>query len=382
MIDSDVFSALTDLLYEAAIQPEKWPQFLRKLRSVLRGGVAALLSQDMQSNDVPLLVGDGHDPAFSQSYEQYYASKNLVVQGSFKKPPGSVSTLYELVDRQTFERSEYYNEWLHPQDLHFGFGAIVQRDNRVQTNLTLLRPKRSGNFTVAELELVRRLAPHGKRALAIRSMLNASHRQRRIADEIVVSQGVGMLLLTARGQAIYVNEEADRILRQVDGIQLMGGRLSVGTDRALARLWALINSAVSPDPSNIAVPGGAMVLRSRFGERLSVLVCPYRRLHSDFDLLHPAAMVFISRQQRANHALPAVLEQLYRLSPAEARLSAALMAGQTLAVYAGTAGISAETARGYLKGIFAKTGTSRQAELVSTLAADPILRLASRQPSE
>jgi hypothetical protein len=229
MIDPDVFSALTDLLYESAIQPEKWPQFLRKLRSVLRGGVAALLSQDMQSNDVPLLVGDGHDDAFSKSYEQYYASKNLVVQGSFKKPPGSVSTLYELVDRQTFERSEYYNDWLRPQDLHFGFGAIVQRDNRMQTNLTLLRSKRSGNLTVAELELVRRLAPHVKRALAIRSVLNASHRQQRITDEIVVSQGIGMLLLTGRGQVIYANEEADRILKQVDGRRILGVLLHSST---------------------------------------------------------------------------------------------------------------------------------------------------------
>ena len=37
--------------------------------------------------------------------------------------------------------------------------------------------------------------------------------------------------------------------------------------------------------------------------------------------------------------------------------------------------IAAETARGYLKSIFVKTGTGRQSALVAALLADPILRL-------
>lgn len=67
------------------------------------------------------------------------------------------------------------------------------------------------------------------------------------------------------------------------------------------------------------------------------------------------------------------------LSPAEARLAAALVAGRELPAYAEVAGITSETARGYLKSIFGKTGTSRQSALVAALLADPILRLAGRR---
>ena len=64
---------------------------------------------------------------------------------------------------------------------------------------------------------------------------------------------------------------------------------------------------------------------------------------------------------------PAVLQTLYGLTPSEARLAHALAARRKLADAARESGLSATTARTYLKKIFLKTGTSRQAQLVRLL---------------
>ena len=70
--------------------------------------------------------------------------------------------------------------------------------------------------------------------------------------------------------------------------------------------------------------------------------------------------------------LPAgVLTRLYGLTPAEARLAAALVAGQSLVDFATEAEITANTARWTLKQVFAKTDTHRQAELVRRLLTGP-----------
>ena len=58
------------------------------------------------------------------------------------------------------------------------------------------------------------------------------------------------------------------------------------------------------------------------------------------------------------------LETRFALSPAEVRLVAYLFAGASLRSSARALGIKYETARTYLKSVFEKTGTHRQAELV------------------
>jgi|SRR5262245_14327145 len=62
-----------------------------------------------------------------------------------------------------------------------------------------------------------------------------------------------------------------------------------------------------------------------------------------------------------------VLKTRFGLSPAEARLAVLLFGGASLRSCAMALGIQYETARSYLKSVFQKTGTHRQAELVLTV---------------
>jgi len=61
------------------------------------------------------------------------------------------------------------------------------------------------------------------------------------------------------------------------------------------------------------------------------------------------------------------LEGFFALTPVQARLVALLFAGASLRSCAEKLGIKYESARGYLKAVFEKTGTHRQAELVLTV---------------
>jgi DNA-binding CsgD family transcriptional regulator len=61
------------------------------------------------------------------------------------------------------------------------------------------------------------------------------------------------------------------------------------------------------------------------------------------------------------------MRRTFGLSPVQARLTSALMSGQTLKQSALQLGIAESTARQYLKVIFSKTGTRRQSELVRVI---------------
>jgi DNA-binding CsgD family transcriptional regulator len=68
--------------------------------------------------------------------------------------------------------------------------------------------------------------------------------------------------------------------------------------------------------------------------------------------------------------LPAdILQALFDLSPAEARVTRLLMEGKSVSLIAREAGVGENTVRAHLKSVFAKTGVNRQAELVRLLAS-------------
>lgn len=79
------------------------------------------------------------------------------------------------------------------------------------------------------------------------------------------------------------------------------------------------------------------------------------------------AILFLADPERAPALDAGVLEQVWGLTPAEARLAKALMQGKTVQDFARDGGVSLNTARTHLKRIFLKTGVRRQAELVRLL---------------
>ena len=79
-------------------------------------------------------------------------------------------------------------------------------------------------------------------------------------------------------------------------------------------------------------------------------------------------MIFVGDPDRRPTLPTDVLQQLWGLTPAEARLTAGLASGLDLKEAAEQLEIQTGTARQYLKRIFAKTDTHRQAELVVLVA--------------
>lgn len=81
-----------------------------------------------------------------------------------------------------------------------------------------------------------------------------------------------------------------------------------------------------------------------------------------------AAVIVFARLKRFSQPSAPLLSKIFRLTPAESRLAAALADGCTLIDAAKTLNISWETARTQLKAVFAKTNTHRQSELVALLS--------------
>ncbi len=81
-----------------------------------------------------------------------------------------------------------------------------------------------------------------------------------------------------------------------------------------------------------------------------------------------SCMLVITAVARPEIASATIIQDLFDLTPAEARVAHGIAAGKTVHDLADEAGIACGTVRQQLKSVFSKTGVSRQADLVGMLA--------------
>ena len=82
----------------------------------------------------------------------------------------------------------------------------------------------------------------------------------------------------------------------------------------------------------------------------------------------PAAVVYINSSQQAGIDLdPVMLRSMYGFTKCESRLAALLAKGQSIAEAAECLGVSVNTIKTHLRGIYERMGTSKQALVVARL---------------
>nr|WP_276552804.1 helix-turn-helix transcriptional regulator [Bradyrhizobium elkanii] len=152
-------------------------------------------------------------------------------------------------------------------------------------------------------------------------------------------------------------------------ITVAGGRLAISHRPANELLQASLTSSVRNglDLSTYSIPVPATDDCSACVAHL----LPVRRQARD--IFTGAANILVVTSLSSPKAPPAhILYGLFDLSPAEARVAQRLVEGSSVEEIATSNDLSQETVRKQLKSVLAKTGTSRQAELVGLLTGTQI----------
>ena len=175
----------------------------------------------------------------------------------------------------------------------------------------------------------------------------------------------GVALVTREARLVHANQAAWALLRKKDGVSLDAkGLFAAAKPGETAALRRLIDECTVP-----AGGGGVARLTRPSGKRpFEVLVAPLGARGRDDTSHRAVAMVFLRDPEAKPRPVPALLRELYRLTPGEARLAADLLADRSLLEIAEARRLSRETLRTQLKALFLKTGTNRQSELIGFLA--------------
>jgi DNA-binding CsgD family transcriptional regulator/PAS domain-containing protein len=352
---------LIGCVYEAAVDPGLWAAFLERLADAVHGGWTMLLAHDSRAWQASISLSVGADPAMLARAQELMPKNPFIARGRPSMRAGAVVTGEMLISDRELIRTETYNEILRPNNLHHMIGDPVTFDRYGATLISSLRSKRQGPFGPSEIRLFEALDPHLRRALQIQQKLAVTEGQHEALDRIPA----GCVLLNSGGRILAANRAAEEIFRRKDGISTFAGQLSAVPASANAKLRDLVHAVTFRLP--MPRSGGAVAIpRSNARQPYSVLVAPLPKRPVDWGGCSPVAIAFITHPTPPSK-MEFVLQALYRLTRAEARLATALANGQGLGHAAEELGIARNTAKTQLQQIFAKTHTDRQAELVRLL---------------
>jgi DNA-binding CsgD family transcriptional regulator/PAS domain-containing protein len=306
-------------------------------------------------------------PHLPDGYSDYYRSGDLWWT---RRPdaPDQFIDASTYVDRETWRATPLYQDLLRPHDVepeHCLTGAF--RIGATRYIIGVGRPAGEA-FSEVDLRKANRILPHLRRVMLLRDRLDQAGQNSLFSEAALDSLAAPILRLDQSGRILYENRSATMLLRRGEALAVRNGQLS-GLQPALAdQIAVAIQAAVH------RVNDGAMTVlapKSRANGQAQVFsFSPILRGGVTQVLVVGSQPEGVSSQRVAD------LTRLFGLTPAEADLAVGLADGLTITEIATLRRVSVNTLRVQLRALLRKTGTSRQAELVSVLLRVPKLNTA------
>lgn len=366
-----VFGAV-ERIYDAAMRPEGWADSLDTLRSLVGADHAVLLTREAGRPATGLGVGVDRDPL--DRFAQAAGSGGAAEAWLRTIPARRVVASSSLVADADFLRSEMYNEIVRPMN---GFRAgVFAWQGRVRSRyVAVCRPPEVPDFTPAELQALQLVMPHFAAAQRLRKRLAANDLLVAGSHAALDALDGGVILVDGECRPHFVNRRAAEIARRHRGLRLSSAGVAglLPSETGLLRQVVAAMSAVLARPADAALSRSAAAASARLclsdpeggAPPLVLTVAPITAVDPVDGRCGPArAAIFIAAPDETRSVDETALITAFGLTVREAEVASRLASGATIGSLAREWGISANTVRGYLKAVFDKTGTHRQADLV------------------
>jgi DNA-binding CsgD family transcriptional regulator len=355
-------------VYRAAPDATQWPAVLEHLSDQYHGGVAGLQYRTGIDGQIHSSTFVRFDPALQRTYGSYFATRNpwtRLSQPLFQ--PGLVYTPESVLPLPQLERTEFYDGILQPAGVVHCFGACVLRRGDDVLSFTVVRSRRRGPYTVGELNGVRHILPHLRRAVQVNERLSSLAGTRaRLADGLDSLQH-GVVVVNRHGRVVFANQAARTIVALRDGLTITADGLQPTSRDERRRLRALLDDSVRTRAGEGFSAGGAMTVARPSMKRPFLLLVAPLTLPLESEGGSGMSTVFISDPEAQIESIDALVRRLYGLTATEAKVANAFLTSGNLDQAAEQLHLSRETVRWHLRHIYRKTGTNRQTALLKLL---------------
>ncbi|MBM3578797.1 MAG: helix-turn-helix transcriptional regulator [Alphaproteobacteria bacterium] len=348
---------LIDRIYECSFAPDMWPDVLDELSHLAeaQGGVL-FASREKVSRWAA-------SPAICEHVENFMRGdwlSNCTRGGKLfsRRHPGFL-TDDDVYTAEELERDPNYSEFLRPRGLGYSAATAISLPTGDTGIICLERSHDRGPVEPSVIRQLDELRPHLARAAFLATRLQLE--RARVAGETFGLIGLPALVLDDDGRVISANDPSNSLNKYVrwrahDRVSLV----DASADGLLRHAMDALDDDLVGAPRSFA---------ARSGEEESPMIAnlvPIRGAARDI-FVRCAAVLVMTPVGSPQAPASELVQSLYDLTPAEARVARGLVAGKTLEEIATDQSVSRNTVRTHLRGVMEKTGSNRQAEVVALL---------------
>lgn len=329
------------------------------------GGRSATILHFTEGGDKHLVLGSYFSAEQFQLYEDRLSGQDPWRNQLTAARAGRVFNYDDLISREDYLRSEFYNEmfraWGDDTGRCMGIGARI---GPALLSVGVHRPLGAAAFGPAEMARLQDAFVHLARVAHIRWLFGVERARARQLEAMVAASGAAVLVVDRSLKVLAASPAGLACLDRRDGLACHGGALRLSDRVVMAQVRAAVAAAIDRTP---APRSGFSCRRPSDRPAYRLLVLPAGVESRDGALVvidDPAILDGGAARKRW-------IAEAYGLTRAESALAECLLEGLSPQEIADRRGVAIETVRTQVKSLLAKTETRRQVELVALLSRLP-----------
>jgi DNA-binding CsgD family transcriptional regulator len=367
--ETAVFSDLIGTIYDTTLDRALWSEALRKSAEFVVGSAAAIYSKSPTAGSGYVYYESGVDPYYRDLYFDKYVKLDPTTTPHYFAEVGHPIAIADFMPYQEFLETRFYKEWVQPQGLVDSLTAVLDKSVTSAALFGVFRHERDGVVDEETRRRMRLIVPHIRRAVLIGNVLDLNTSERTAFADTLSGLAAGVFLVDENARIVFANPSGQIML---DEGKILGQKNSVLTavDPQITAALLDVVALASRGDAAVGANGIAVPLSAPPGEPWLAHILPLTsgaRQHAGL-VYSAVAAVFVHKASLEAPSSTATISKLYRLTPSELRVLAAVSEVGGIAAIAEVVGIGEATVKTHLQRLFAKTGTNRQTDLVKLIA--------------
>ncbi|MBR0788608.1 helix-turn-helix transcriptional regulator [Bradyrhizobium manausense] len=362
---------LIERIYDAGLDPSLWNDVVVGIRDFVGGQACGLFSKDAISKFGITHYYCGADPHYIQLYSETHSRFDPL---TVLPPHGQIVSIPELVNFDEYRRGRFYQEWMRPQGSSDAANVVLEKSNAsCPVMMTVLSGRRM--VDAAMKHRMSLIVPHATRALLVNRAISAKLTLATALADVLDNLSSGIFLLDSSCRLVHANASGHALLAADDVVRIVAGQLVTSGTEASQTLREAF--AARGEATPLAATGHAISLLSPKGERYVAHILPLCSvLRNGGERPQDAVGALLLRKVTlGGQSYGELIARTFDLTPAELRVLLSIVEVGGVPETANALGIAETTVKTHLHRVFAKTGVSRQADLVKLAAgfSDPLV---------
>jgi hypothetical protein len=193
-MDRPAFSRAIDAIYEAATSFDRWLAALERVGEVFGASYVGLIDRNLNTME-GRATAVGIDLASQREYFDLWSTHDVLRQWTPAYRAGAVQTDRDILPRTELLRSDYYNGFMKPRDMHAVLRLTLAVEPGFRKIISMTRPISLGDYEAGDVARIQLLMPHLLRAARVARQLEESKLMLTSFSDVLERSATGVLLL-------------------------------------------------------------------------------------------------------------------------------------------------------------------------------------------